>query len=237
MTTTIPPESSQHPYEAVSDEEVAAVSNLQIISLLILTAAFFTSRKLQLRIERQLVIGAARCFVQVTVLGTLLVPVILQNNPVVVSLFVVAIVFMAAVEAALRPEYEFPGMAASCFVAILVTTIVNGGILLFGALGTMLNAQYAIPLAGMIAGECMEAVAHALSYAVRELAERKQEVETLVALGASRWEACFDIISESVLVGVKPALRLMAVAGLVFVPGMFVCDDYSINGGENGVIG
>jgi putative ABC transport system permease protein len=48
----------------------------------------------------------------------------------------------------------------------------------------------------------------------------KDKVETLLALGASRFEATSSLIQRAVRVAMTPLLNQMSVMGLVAIPGM-----------------
>ena len=72
----------------------------------------------------------------------------------------------------------------------------------------VLQAQYFIPLAGMLLGNATSGVSVGLSTATTQLAEGRDAVEALLARGATRWEACQPLISRAVLLGIMPTVRL-----------------------------
>jgi putative ABC transport system permease protein len=82
------------------------------------------------------------------------------------------------------------------------------------------DPQYAIPLLGMILGNTLNGITLGLSTMVDALSGRQREVETLLALGATRWEAARGMIQQSVKVGMIPIINSMMVVGLVSLPGM-----------------
>lgn len=45
-------------------------------------------------------------------------------------------------------------------------------------------------------------------------------METLLALGASRWEATAGVVREAVRLALRPTVNIMAVAGVIVIPGM-----------------
>jgi putative ABC transport system permease protein len=53
-----------------------------------------------------------------------------------------------------------------------------------------------------------------------DLAARRDHVETLLALGATRWEAARRPIQQAVRTGMVPTINTMMVIGLVSLPGM-----------------
>jgi putative ABC transport system permease protein len=52
------------------------------------------------------------------------------------------------------------------------------------------------------------------------LAVRRDEVETLLCLGATRWEAAQPAVQQAVRTGMIPILNSMLVVGIVSLPGM-----------------
>jgi putative ABC transport system permease protein len=80
--------------------------------------------------------------------------------------------------------------------------------------------QYAIPLLGMILGNTLTGISLGLDRFSNELVERRSEVEGLLALGATRWEAARGSVRTAVRTGMIPILNSMMVVGIVSLPGM-----------------
>lgn len=199
---------------------VVIVSNLQLASLVLcLGVALLASHRLDLGVEWKLAVAAGRCLVQLSALGLVLVPIITYNYPPVVLGYITLMMLVAAVEASARPPYAFDAMVVVCFISITTTVAVFGVFTFTVVLGTGLNAQYCIPIIGMITGQSMSSLSVALSNLVTEFAERKSNIENLLALGASKWEASYDVLRSSVLLGLTPTLNTMSVTGLVSIPG------------------
>lgn len=199
---------------------VVTVSNLQLASLIMcLVVVLFASHQLDLGVERKLGVAAVRCLIQLAALGLVLVPIIMYNYPPLILGYITLMMLISAVEASARPPYVFDAMVVVCFVSITATVALFGTFTFTVVLSTGLDAQYAIPIVGMITGQAMSAVSVSISNLVTEFAERKSNVEVLLALGASRWEACYDILRSSVILGLTPTLNTMSVTGLVSIPG------------------
>ena len=49
---------------------------------------------------------------------------------------------------------------------------------------------------------------------------QKDRIETWLALGASRWEACREVMQDALRVAMIPTINSMMVVGLVSLPGM-----------------
>src|ERR1700722_9999814 len=80
--------------------------------------------------------------------------------------------------------------------------------------------QYAIPLLGMILGNTLNGVSLGLDRLGSELTGRRDQVEALLALGATRWEAARPLVQQAVRTGLIPTINAMMVVGIVSLPGM-----------------
>jgi putative ABC transport system permease protein len=52
----------------------------------------------------------------------------------------------------------------------------------------------------------------------------KDQIERLLALGASRWEATADLVGRSIKLAMTPLLNTMSVVGLVSIPGVWCAE-------------
>lgn len=217
--TVVGTDGNGHP---LAPNGVIVVSNTELLTLLFsLALVLIVSQHMELGVERQLAVGALRCFVQLFFLGLLLVPIITYNHAPVVIGYVFIMMLVAAVEAAARPPYVFDALILVCFVAITTAVALFGSFTFFIVIKTGIDAQYVIPITGMITGSAMSAVSVAVSNIVTEFAERRNNMEVLLALGATRWEASFDIIRSSIKLSLTPTLNVLSVTGLVSIPGTF----------------
>ena len=82
------------------------------------------------------------------------------------------------------------------------------------------SPRIAIPIAGMILGNSMNGIALSLDRLFAETRLRSQEIEELLLLGASPWEAIREPIKTALRAGMTPTLNSLKTVGLVFIPGM-----------------
>jgi putative ABC transport system permease protein len=82
------------------------------------------------------------------------------------------------------------------------------------------SPHYAIPLVGMILGNTLNGIALGLDRLGSELNARRGEIEGLLALGATRWEAARGPVQQAIRTGMIPILNAMMVVGIVSLPGM-----------------
>ena len=112
--------------------------------------------------------------------------------------------------------------AVPLFMALLVGTalplLVFTGVLL--RRGNALDAQYVIPLAGMILGNCLRAVIIGVKQFYERLATNERNYHLRLAQGARLHEALQPGFSEALQAALLPTVASMATLGLVALPGM-----------------
>jgi putative ABC transport system permease protein len=196
-----------------------STGQLVLCSFMILVIAA-GSWRLHIGLEQTLVVAAIRAFVQLQLLGLILVPIFSKDAWYLVIGYIAVMVAIAAQEASKRPPYWFAGMyfylLASLSAVMVVVTTFGLGIVL----GVGLEALTAIPIGGMVLNSCLSSASVALSNCLTTIAERKDTVEVLLALGATRFEAARDLIKKSVQLGLTPMISLMRTTGLVSISGV-----------------
>mmetsp|Transcript_11155 Transcript_11155/g.16107 ORF Transcript_11155/g.16107 Transcript_11155/m.16107 type:complete len:227 (-) Transcript_11155:271-951(-) len=91
---------------------------------------------------------------------------------------------------------------------------------LFFVLGVGLDARYAVPLTGMMLGNCLTTISVSLSALVTDLKEKSEVVEHYLSFGASKYEATKPMLNSCIRLGLTGQLNQMNVAGIVAIPGM-----------------
>ena len=180
------------------------------------------SLRLSLGIERELAVATARTYLQLGLLGLVLRWVFGVDSPWLVLAILVFMMAAAAQTVVQRAPDAPRGVLGSSMIAMLLT----GFIVTFAVTGLIVQvepwyrAQYVIPIAGMVLGNSMTGIALALERSFSEMDIRAEEILTLTALGATRWEAAGDIMRTAIRAGLIPTINSMAAAGVVFIPGM-----------------
>ncbi|PKH54883.1 ABC transporter permease [Shewanella sp. Choline-02u-19] len=82
------------------------------------------------------------------------------------------------------------------------------------------SAQYLIPAAGMLLGNCLSGNIVALQRLFGAFEDRKTEYEGALALGATAYQAALPFIQSAMQQSFAPILASMATTGLVTLPGM-----------------
>src|SRR5438309_8613302 len=178
----------------------------------------------RLRVHRSLLIAAIRMVVQLALVGVVLTPLFSLVSPLWTGLAAIGMVRFAGHEAAQRQERGFSGwwsygLDTGCMMmsSVLVTAFA-----LLTALrpSPWYDPRYAIPLLGMILGNCMTGIALGLDTLTTGLVNRRASVEAQLMLGATRWEAAAPVTRDALRSALMPTINSMAATGLVSLPGM-----------------
>lgn len=180
------------------------------------------SLALRLGIERRLLLASTRMVGQLLLIGLILEHVFAMRDWRVVAAAAVVMVVVAGVVAVGRNEHPYPGIlrntiasiwASSWFVMALALTFLI-------PVEPWHKPQYTIPLLGMILGNSLTALSLGLDRLGQEFTLNRGQIETMLALGATRWEAARDPIRKALRAAMGPTLNTMMVAGVVSLPGM-----------------
>lgn len=177
-----------------------------------------------LRVHRSLLIAAIRMVVQLTLVGLVLTTLFAAASPLWTGLVALAMVLFAGREATQRQEWRLAGwwsygLGTGCMMmaSALVTVF---------ALLTALrpdpwyDPRYAIPLLGMILGNCMTGIALGLDTLATSLVSRRTGVEAQLMLGANRHQAVAPVTRQALRSALMPVINSMSATGIVSLPGM-----------------
>jgi len=133
-----------------------------------------------------------------------------------------AMTWIAGVAAVRRAGRVYQGIWLDSLLAMWASSWLVTGIALIAIVEVRpwYQPQYAIPLLGMILGNTLNGISLGLDRLGEELDGRRDHVETLLALGATRWEAARGAVQQAVRTGMIPIINSMMVVGLVSLPGM-----------------
>jgi putative ABC transport system permease protein len=197
------------------------------VSLILISAAI--SAALQLGLGKRLLLAAVRTTVQLLLIGLVLKWLFEPGRAwYFVLAMMSAMTFIAGISAVQRNDYRYVGIWIDSVISMWATSWLMTAIALFGIVQiqgaaehpSWYTPQYAIPLLGMILGNTLSAVALSLDRVSHELVSKRDQVETLLALGATRWEAGRWAVQQAVRIGMLPTISTMMVTGIVSLPGM-----------------
>ena len=202
-------------YIAISDGQLAVSSLLILINLGL-------SLVLRLGLERALALATIRMVMQLLAVGFVLNWLFDQDNPLIILLIALGMTMIAGQAAVKGTKRRF----MTIYLNSLLSIVLSSGLVTSFALGGLIRVtpwydpQYLIPLLGMVLGNTLNGISLALDRFMDSLVNQRYQIETLLTLGATRWEACHAQIQEAIRVGMMPTLNLMLVMGLVSLPGM-----------------
>jgi putative ABC transport system permease protein len=177
-----------------------------------------------LKVHRSLLIAALRMTVQLALMGLVLTTLFSVVSPLWTGIAAFVMVLFAGHEAAQRQERRLSGwwsygLGTGCMMisSVLVTVF---------ALITSLrpnpwyDPRYAIPLLGMILGNCMTGIGLGLDTLTTSLVSRRASVEAQLMLGATREIAAAPVMRDALRSALMPTINSMAATGVVSLPGM-----------------
>lgn len=199
---------------------------LGIAASLILISGLI-SLALQLGLERRLLVAAVRTVVQLLLIGMVLRWIFAPDRGWYVIVGLMLVMTLIAGNAAVgRTPRRYRGIFLDSIISMWASSWLILAVALFAVIqvqrgeGPWYQPQYAIPLLGMILGNTLNGISLGLDRLGEELAGKRDQVETLLALGATRWEAARAPIQQAIRTGMIPIINSMMVVGLVSLPGM-----------------
>ena len=200
----------------LSPWQVALAAGLVLISGLI-------SLGMQLGLHRRLALASVRCVVQLVLIGLVLRWIFEPGRPwyVIVGLGLI-MTLIAGVVAVDRSDRWYRGIVLDGVLSIWACAwlITAAALVVVVRPEPWYRAQYAIPLLGMILANTLNGISLGLNRFIREMTDRRAEIDTLLALGATRWEAARAAVQESIRTGMIPTINAMMIMGIVSLPGM-----------------
>lgn len=178
---------------------------------------------MKLGLERRLLLAAVRTVVQLLLIGSVLQWIFAPGRWYVYILgLMLLMTLIAGVSAVGRAGRSYRGVYLDSIISMWASSWLIAAVAVFAVVRVDERnlAQYAIPLLGMILGNTLNGISLGLDRLGEELAGRRDEVETLLTLGATRWEAARAPIQRAIRTGMIPIINSMMVVGLVSLPGM-----------------
>jgi putative ABC transport system permease protein len=198
-----------------------SATDMAIAAILILINGAL-SVLLKLGLERQLLVAAVRTVVQLLAIGYILGWVFESAYWYVVLPLMCLMTLIAGFSAAGRGKRTYAGQLLDSIVSVWLSCWLIAAIGLYAVIGVRpwYEPQYAIPILGMILGNCLTGVSLGMDRMTQELISGRNTIETILALGGTRWEAAQSSARQAVRAGMMPTLNQMTVVGIVSLPGM-----------------
>lgn len=192
-----------------------------LIALGMVAVAAIISELMHMGIGKTLMWSSCRALVQLCAMG-FIIGYVIRSNSVWMVFALMAVMLVAAVQIVMSRARGIPkGLAGPIFLSLVIT------MLLMLALVTELIVrphpwyapQLVVPLTGMLLGNTVTALAVGLSRFYESMEERRDEVDMMLALGATPWESARPSIVSSIRLGLLPTTASLASSGIVTIPG------------------
>lgn len=194
------------------------ISNLHVLlSLVFVVGALYFSRIFKVSMEKDIIISAIRAFVQLLAIGYVLTFIFDLDSPIYVVLMMALMAGVASYNAGKRGARVRNSYVISS-VAIYSTTFITI-LILSGFRIIPFQAQFIIPVSGMVIGNVMNAASLALMRLNDELKANRVRVEASLSLGASPLQAASSALKKSVVTSMVPVVDRAKVVGIVSLPG------------------
>lgn len=189
-----------------------------LLSFIFVMMALFISSAFKLGLGRDLLIASIRATIQLLIVGYVLKMVFGFDNPIAVILMLLAMIFVAAKNAAKRGKglyYIF----TKIFITLTIVEVITQGFLLSLEIIPP-KPSYIISISGMIIGNSMVIANLFLNRLKGEVEMRKEEIQLVLSLGGTVKQSIHPILKQSIKSSLIPTIESQKTIGLVQLPGM-----------------
>ncbi len=197
--------------------------NLQgvVIPLALVSAITLCTYWLGQKLHRDFLIASIRMILQLILLSYILNWLFQQQHFFVGIIAVAVMTINAAFNIKSRVKHSFPGLFLDNFVSLAVTLwplSFLGSYALYQH--EMSKISLFLPLLGMLLGNTLNNLSQGLDFFTRDLKEKKDDVLSLIALGATTSEATKSLFNHSLRVGMSSTINSMISMGIISIPGL-----------------
>ncbi|MET0614538.1 MAG: iron export ABC transporter permease subunit FetB [Thermoleophilaceae bacterium] len=198
---------------SVSLGEVAA-------SLALVAVAIVVSFWRRAELEKDISVAVLRSFIQLTAIGYVIQAIFDSDSLWLVAALLAVMVAFGTWTARGRAK-GVPGASGPILLSLAVAATVTLGLVV--ALGVFkAEPRYLVPVGGMVIGNSMTAVAVALNRLADEMRDGRRQIEAMLALGATSFQAARAAVARSLRSGMIPLVDSTKTTGIVFFPGTMV---------------
>ncbi len=199
--------------------EINLVSFALVYLLLIIVLVIMKRSKIKQ--SKLLFVGSVRMTVQLTLAGFILLYIFENPNP----LFTLGYIFAMILFATHRIMSMNKWMNRKLKTVIIISMAVPGILILAFFLMAIVkvsffNAQYAIPISGMIMGNAMTGIGLGLKTFRENLHSQQPRIDALQNIGSKPERIMNPIINQSLETAILPTMNTMVGMGIVALPGM-----------------
>lgn len=188
------------------------------LALVFVLIPLILSKTLKLGLEKDTVIATVRSIIQLLLVGYVL-QFVFASEQIIFILLMVALMIGAATQNARKKGASIKGITWKLIITFVSIEILTQAILLgFGI--TPPEAQYIIPISGMMIGNSMVLSILFLNRFTAEVETRQDETELILSLGGTPKQAIHTSLITSIKASTIPTIESQKTIGLVQLPGM-----------------
>ncbi|TDL25523.1 UPF0014-domain-containing protein [Rickenella mellea] len=181
------------------------------------------SHLFRLGVGSSLITAGVRCVVQLAVMALVLQKIFEAQNPWGVAGLACLLNLLATFEVVVnkmkrRFHRMFPIVLFGMVIGTIPVAIIGAHFAM--SIRPFWKPDQFIPIVGMLCGNTISAVVVSISFVLKEMQENRDRVETYLAFGASRFEACKPVATEALRLALTPTINQMSVLGIISIPGM-----------------
>lgn len=195
-----------------------------LVGMLLLLIPIYYIWRYETKLLKGICVGAVRMVVQMLFIGVYLRYLFEWDNPVINSLWVFVMVYIATETALTRTKVKRNILMMPLVVGFMVAGVLIGlyflGIVL--KLDNVFSAQYFIPIMGILLGNMLTVNVIAVGTFYSTLQREQNLYYYLLGNGASRSEALKPFVRQAIVKSFSPTIANMAVMGLVSLPGTMI---------------
>lgn len=187
------------------------------LALALIALAILISRWQRAGLEHDLIVATVRAFVQLIAIGYALELIFKQDHPLWTSLVLVFMIAVAGYTAGQRGK-DTPHATVIALAAVAVGALGTISVLVIAEVFTY-TPQNIIPIGGMVIGNAMAVAAQVLHRLPVDLHDQRTQIETRLALGATRREASRLQFRRALRTAMIPHIDTAKTVGLIKLPG------------------
>lgn len=195
-----------------------------LIGLLMMCIPVYYLWKFKTGLVQSTLIAVVRMLVQLFLIGMYLKYLFILNHPLINFLWVFIMVVVAAETALVRTRIQRKILLIPISIGFLISVVIIGtyflGLVL--KLDNIFNAQYFIPIFGILMGNMLSVNVIGLNTFYSGLQREQQQYYYLLGNGATHQEAQAPFIKQALIKAFSPCIANMAVMGLVALPGTMI---------------
>lgn len=199
------------------------ISYLSIINLIFLIIPIIIiNYKLNIGINKKVFYAIGRMVIQLSLVGIFLQYVFYINNKYVNLCYVIFMIVVASFSSVKSCNLPVKKFICPLFLAFIIPNVVV--LLFFNAfvikLDHLFNAQYMIPIAGMLLGNSLSGNIICINSFYKAIKQNENEYLYALSFSGNKIEVLTPYFKSAILASINPTIASIETIGLVALPGM-----------------